>query len=256
MTQPTSDTYSLQNFNANGFCIIRSWLDAAALLEVRTAAIAELDNAAAPWELEAEAGYPCAPLTVDAEGGQTPRRLLQAYARSPIFKLFATEPKLKSVMQRLLPADEVMLTQAHHNCIMTKLPQYSSHTGWHQDYRYWSFDSSNLITAWLALGCENAKNGGLQVVPGSHKLELAASQFDKQQFFKAELPENQKILSDAINVQLNPGDLLCFHANTLHSATRNSTLDPKVALVFTFHNALNYPTPNTRSSLHPSIALP
>ncbi len=219
------------------------------------AAMNELEHPQKPWELEAEVGYPFAPKDLSAVGGYTPRRLLQAYSRSPVFQRVAQDQRLKHLIQQLLPAQQVMLAQTHHNCIMTKLPQFSSDTGWHQDYRYWSFASSNLITTWLALGDENADNGGLRVIAGSHRLALSAEQFDGKQFFKADAPENKKLLSDAINITLKPGDLLCFHANLLHAATRNNTSEPKVALVFSYHDAKNAATPNTRSSLRPSIEL-
>lgn len=255
MASSSQQEFTVDNFKKNGFCIMPDWLSGQELLDIRMAAMAELENAQPPWELEAEVGYPFAPKSTNAEGGQTPRRLLHAFNRTPYFQYFATDTQLKYLMQRLLPASNVMLTQAHHNCLMTKLPQFSSNTGWHQDYRYWSFDSSNLVTAWLALGYENENNGGLQVVPGSHLLALQADQFCEKKFFKTNLPQNKIILNEAINVPLKPGDLLCFHANLLHCATRNNTLEPKLALVFTYHSSKNSPTPNTRSSLFPSIVI-
>ncbi|WP_053980105.1 phytanoyl-CoA dioxygenase family protein [Marinagarivorans algicola] len=255
-SQLSSEYYTQAHFHTHGFCVLPSWLNASALLDIRTVAMSELEHAKKPWELEAEVGYPFAPKNLLATGGDTPRRLLQAYSRSPVFQRFAQDVRIKRLMQQLLPAQQVMMAQTHHNCIMTKLPQFSSDTDWHQDYRYWSFSSPNLITAWLALGDENAENGGLRVIPGSHRLALNAEQFDEKKFFKTETPENKKLLSNAINITLKPGDLLCFHANLLHAATRNNTSKPKVALVFSYHDATNLATPNTRSSSRPSIKLP
>ena len=57
-----------------------------------------------------------------------------------------------------------MLSQCHHNCVMTKHPGCSA-TLWHQDIRYWSFDRPELISAWFALDQEEAVNGALRVIP-------------------------------------------------------------------------------------------
>ena len=61
------------------------------------------------------------------------------------------------------------MSQAHHNCVMTKNPGYSSETHWHQDIRYWSFQQPELVSVWTALGREHKGNGCLRVLPGSHQ---------------------------------------------------------------------------------------
>ena len=93
---------------------------------------------AGPIEYEADTRYPGAPESRDAEGGRTARRLLQAYARSGTLAQWATQAAIAQALQQLLEQD-VLLSQTHHNCIMTKQARYSSLTGWHRDSRYWHF---------------------------------------------------------------------------------------------------------------------
>jgi phytanoyl-CoA hydroxylase len=182
------------------------------------------------------------------------RRLLQAYRRHPIFRHWVHSETLTARLRQLLgPA--IDLSQAHHNCVMTKNPAFSSATGWHQDIRYWSFAQSDLVSTWLALGPEHADNGCLLLVPGSHRLQVSTAQYDEALFFRTDLDRNRAILESQIPATLEAGDVLFFHARVLHAAGSNHTRDSKLAAVFTFHAADNRPAPGTRSASLPDIPL-
>ena len=213
-----------------------------------------LTNRIAPFELEAQTGYPGAPADEQAQGGQTIRRLLGAFQRDPIFSQWARHPFIVSVMQQLFDSS-VSLVQTHHNCIMTKSPAFSSDTGWHQDIRYWRYESPKLINAWLALEDENKEKGGLMVIPGSHKAQYHTSQFDERMFFRPDGVYNRQILLSTMDVELNKGDVLLFHSRVLHAASRNYTQDCKYSLVFTYKPQDLKPIPDTRSASLPQINL-
>ncbi len=146
------------------------------------------------------------------------------------------------------------MSRAHHNCVMTKHPQYGSLTGWHRDVRYWSFESEDLVSVWLALGQEEVRNGALWFVPGSHNMALNARQFDGAKFFRGEDPDGAAIIKSAISPLLAPGDAVIFHAKTLHSAGRNETTQVKFSLVYTFHAASNAPLAGSRSASKPELS--
>lgn len=139
--------------------------------------------------------------------------------------------------------------------MMTKHPAYGSLTGWHRDARYWSFERDDLVSSWLALGTETVRNGGLWFVPGSHAMTFTSERFDSQKFFRADLPENEVLLRMAVSPELEPGDVVFFHCNTLHSAGQNLSDDVKFSLVFTYHGTSNSPLPGTRSASKPEVAL-
>ena len=208
-----------------------------------------------PLEYEAQVRYPGAPDSLDAPGGRTVRRLLQACARDRLYRDWATSPALANRLHQLL-GPRLELSQAHHNCIMTKNPAFSSATGWHQDIRYWSFERPELVSVWLALGAEHEENGCLWLVPGSHKMELRREQYDDDRFFRADLDGNREILKAKVAAELDEGDVLFFHCRLLHAAGRNRTDLIKFAAVFTYHAADNLPLPDTRSASLPEIPLP
>lgn len=244
----------IQEFQSNGYLILKNFTSHAQCLSIIQIAQDALINETQPIEYEADTRYPGAPISLDAEGGKTARRLLQAYARSPIISTWAKQEKLKQCLQQLL-GEEFLLSQSHHNCIMTKQARFSSLTGWHRDSRYWSFQKPELVTVWLALKDEFIENGSLLVIPTSHKLEVEAIQLDEAQFLRAELPKNQKLIEQAKTVQLEQGDVLLFSSNLFHAAGCNQTADAKLSLVMTYRAKNNYPIPGSKSTRFPEISM-
>ena len=208
-----------------------------------------------PLEYEAQVRYPGAPASLDAPGGRTVRRLLQACARDALYRKWATSAEVANRLRQLL-GPQLDLSQAHHNCVMTKNPAFSSATGWHQDIRYWSFQRPELISVWLALGPEHEENGCLWLVPGSHRMEFRREQYDDDRFFRTDSDENHEILRARVAAELDEGDALFFHCRLLHAAGKNLTALTKFAAVFTYHAVDNHPLPGTRSASLPEIALP
>jgi phytanoyl-CoA hydroxylase len=219
-----------------------------------TVARDHLTREVAPLEFETEVEYPGSPESLKAAGGRTVRRLKQAHSRDIVFTEWAGSRQLQSRLQQLL-GPSIVMPLAHHNCVMTKQPDFSSDTGWHRDIRYWSFQRPELVSVWLALGEEHPENGGLFVIPGSHRIELGAGQLDEQHFIRADIPENQSLLNKRQAVELEPGDVLFFHACTLHEASRNFTSETKFSSVFTFRPSANQPVPQSRSCA-PELLLP
>ena len=252
--QQLSDV-ALAAFQRQGYLRVRGFFSGERLVRLRAAALDALADCQAHVEYEAQTGYPGAPSSLDAPGGQTPRRLLQAYARYPATHSLVHDARLLLWLRQLLDTDNPCLSQAHHNCLMTKYPGYSSVTNWHQDNRYWRFTRPDLVTAWLALGPEQADNGALQVLPGSHLWNLAPEQLDPDLFLRPDLAQNRALLAQAQTLDLAAGDLLLFHSRLFHAAGRNVTSEVKLAWVFTFHAADNAPLAGTRSAAYPDIRL-
>lgn len=251
-TFPPSD---LDHFQRNGFVIARGLASPGVVAAMRQVTLEGIERHIPPIEYEADLHYPGAPESRDAEGGRTARRLKMALGRSPVFIEFLSQPAVVGRLQQLL-GPQVVCPLAHHNCIMTKQPEFSSETGWHQDVRYWSFTRPDLVSAWLALGAERPQNGCLWVIPGSHRMNLERFRFDDALFFRTDLADNQPILATKIPVELNPGDVLFFHARTLHSASRNETSATKYSVVFTFRREDNLPLKGSRSAAAGELILP
>ena len=244
---------SPDTFERDGYLVVRGLVDRSGVDEMRASVRRALRPLQGPAEFETDVGYPGSPVSRDAAGGNTPRRLLHAYSRGSVFRRWATAPELGSTLRSVLREDRVEMSQCHHNCIMTKHPGFSSSTAWHQDIRYWSFDAPELVSVWLALGPEREENGALRVIPGSHRLHLDRGRFDRHLFLRPELDENRALIDTAAIVELEAGDALFFHCRLFHAAGKNCSGEVKLSAVFTYHAGRNRPIPGTRSDRYPSV---
>ncbi len=245
----------VEQFHQDGFLILRQVIDAALVSRLLDTTRNHVNARIEPFELEASLPYPNSPDSEDSPGGDTIRRLLQAFDRDPVYREWATSPDLVSVLHQLFGNDALRLTRAHHNCIMTKRPEYSSDTLWHRDTRYWNFSDNHLINAWLPLVSECKINGGLKIIPGSWQVELDDRQLDDEKFLRSDLNHNRVLIDAAVQVDLDPGDLLLFHARSLHAASRNHTDTTKYSVVFSYHGNSTTPVADSNSERIEEIAL-
>ncbi|MEO8164921.1 MAG: phytanoyl-CoA dioxygenase family protein, partial [Betaproteobacteria bacterium] len=140
---PVFTSSELDAFERNGFVVARKLVTHDRYENLKAVAQRQLAAQIGPMEYEAQVKYPGSPPSAQAPGGSIVRRLLQASARDPLFREWATSSAIGARLHQLLGSD-VELSQAHHNCVMTKNPAFSSATGWHQDIRYWSFQKPEL----------------------------------------------------------------------------------------------------------------
>lgn len=254
-TTAADKSLDAQRFARDGFLIRRAMCSPEQCAQLQRVTEEHLREVRGPVEYEADVGYPGAPESKTEEGGLTVRRLLSACSREEVYRRWATSAAVFDQLQALFGRDDIVVSQSHHNCVMTKHPGHSSATLWHQDIRYWSFDAPELISVWLALGDENESNGALKVIPGSHLLDLDRGRFDSSLFLRPELDSNRALIDQAESVLLQAGDVLFFHCRLFHAAGMNLTQQTKLSPVFTYHLSDNRPIPNTRSAQLPGISL-
>ncbi|WP_410497489.1 phytanoyl-CoA dioxygenase family protein [Chitinibacter sp. S2-10] len=240
-------------FVRDGVLILRGFARPERVAAIRAEAMHQLQLRLPPLELEAELGYPGAPDSTQAQGGSTIRRLRGMATRDAVFLDWAGEQPLLQLIARLLGSQDISLTQAHHNSLMTKQPSFSSDTLWHRDVRYWRFARPELVSSWLALGDESPVNGGLGFIAGSHRVDFPDDAFDEKEFLLPDHPLAAPWVSKAEFPTLQAGDVVLFDARTFHAASRNATSATKYSLVFSYHASDNLPQAGSRSASLPSI---
>ena len=251
----------LAQFNKDGFIVLRKFLDVQSCDAILEVAKRHLNQYIEP--IETELGYNNQSKATriqktDYDSGvedvTVVRRLRQVYDRDILFKAWMENEKIRPILQQILD-DQVVLTTAHHNSIMTKMPYVSTPTSWHQDRRYWRYSDDNLVSVWLALDEETQDNGVLEFIPASHKMTFEAEQFDEKEYFSSDNVLNTEVLKTKVSTDLEKGDVVLFHTLLLHRANKNNTSNTKISFVYTVKGEKTKAESGTRSSEFPEIAL-
>jgi hypothetical protein len=95
----------------------------------------------------------------------------------------------------------------------------------HQDNFYLKVDPGTCIAAWVALDPADRENGGLEVVPGTHRMDLfCPEEADQGTSFTREYVPPPPGLK-AVGVDMAPGDVLFFNGQLVHGSGPNQSTD-------------------------------
>jgi ectoine hydroxylase-related dioxygenase (phytanoyl-CoA dioxygenase family) len=105
---------------------------------------------------------------------------------------------------------------------------------WHQDNFYFPFEPRDPIAGvWLAITETTLDNGCLQVLPGSHREPVHAHVPDaRPQTNPAYFEIVDHDMSHAVDVPMDPGDLLVFDSHLMHRSTDNVSDGVRAAMVY------------------------
>ncbi|MGQ3722714.1 phytanoyl-CoA dioxygenase family protein [Natrialba aegyptia] len=113
-----------------------------------------------------------------------------------------------------------------------KKPQSDNRTLWHQDGAYWTqfINPLQVISVWAAFDRTTPENGCMKFIPGSHKegylehdISGVVSDGDKDDDEEVNLEEAGYDESDAVDIELKPGDISIHRPSILHASYRNTT---------------------------------
>ncbi len=95
----------------------------------------------------------------------------------------------------------------------------------HQDNFYLKVEPGTCIAAWLALDPADRENGGLEVVPGTHAMDIfCPEEADSTLSFTRDYVPVPPGLA-AVPVDLAPGDVLFFNGSLVHGSGPNRSTD-------------------------------
>lgn len=95
----------------------------------------------------------------------------------------------------------------------------------HQDNFYLKAHPGTCVAAWVAVDRADQENGGLVVVPGSHRTEVfCPEEADPKESFTTHLVRVPEGLREE-PVNLDPGDVLFFHGSVIHGSYPNRSSD-------------------------------
>ena len=93
---------------------------------------------------------------------------LRRYTVDPSWASIARHPKVKGIVSELIGGDPMIVQTMY----MAKSPDGGTGVALHQDTHYIRNEPNSLMACWIALTDTDRENGGLCVVPASHKRPL------------------------------------------------------------------------------------
>jgi hypothetical protein len=152
-------------------------------------------------------------------------------------------------IERVIDAAEALIGEAvyHYHSKMVRKPSRSSgEIGWHQDFSGWYQDGClfpDMLTCVIAVTPATASNGCLRMIAGSHKMGRIDRVAGTDSYYSVYPQRLEGILKRCtpVAIEMEPGDGLFFHGNTLHASSPNRTDKPRVLVELSYNAVSNAP---------------
>lgn len=203
-----------KDFDRDGFVTVRQLLSKEEFAELTR----ELDRyikEIVPTLPDADAFY------VDKSRPSTLKQM-QHMQIDPYFRDYTQQPKWLALAEELL-GEKVLCEYPEW---FNKPPGEEAPTPPHQDNYYFCLNPPQVITVWMALDKVNQENGCVRYVRGSHRKGIrphgrsAILGFSQGILDFSDEDRAQEVLTD-----LEPGDVIVHHGNTIHRAEPNRSTD-------------------------------
>ena len=177
----------------------------------------------------------------DTSGAFT-RMALWNHPGDSVYGLAARSRRVVDTMEDLLGGE----VYHYHSKLTAKQPFEGGAWEWHQDYGYWYHNGCLfplMASVMIALDHSTRDNGCLQVLRGSNRLGRIEHKMLEGEQVGADLKrveEAGKVL-ERVYVELEPGDGLFFHCNTLHRSDQNRSPNRRWTLLCCYNAARNNP---------------
>ncbi len=235
---PTGPLLSSQvtSFLQDGFLIVREFLDAEETeLTLRAA---RQDEALRIHAME----------VIDTKGRSTNLSLWN-HPGDDIYGAICRCRRVVDSMEQLLEEE----VYHYHSKLSAKEPKVGGAWEWHQDYGYWYQNGClfpDLASVFIALDPATRENGCLQLLKGSHRMgRVEHGRFGSQTGADPERVEAALKRLERVYCEMQAGDAVFFHGNTLHSSDANLSDKPRWGLICCYNTKSNNPY---KESHHPT----
>ena len=177
----------------------------------------------------------------DATGAAT-RMVTWNHPGDSVYGMAARSTRMVDTMEDLLGGE----VYHYHSKLTAKEPYGGGAWEWHQDYGYW-YNNGCLFplmaSCMIALDRTTRANGCLQVLKGSHLMGRIDHGLLEGQQVGADLSrvEEARARLETVYAEMDPGDGLFFHCNTLHRSDQNRSPDRRWTLICCYNAARNDP---------------
>ncbi len=177
----------------------------------------------------------------DASGAAT-RMALWNHPGDSVYGLAARSTRMVDTMEDLIGGE----VYHYHSKLTAKEPYEGGAWEWHQDYGYWYHNGClypDMASAMIALDRCTADNGCLQVLRGSHRMGRIEHGLMEGEQVGANSSRIEHAIArhERVYCEMEPGDVVFFHCNTLHRSDQNRSAARRWTLICCYNAASNNP---------------
>ena len=151
----------------------------------------------------------------------------------------AQHPALLGMIEQLIGPDIILWITR----VLCKPAVKGREVPWHQDGEYWPMRPLATCSAWVAIDPVSPVNGCMRSIPGSHKRkELYRHHATNREnlVLDLELDQDQFDEADAVNVELQPGQISLHDVRLIHGSLANNSGRRRAALIMRYMPATSH----------------
>ncbi|MFA5487734.1 MAG: ectoine hydroxylase [Candidimonas sp.] len=233
------DESQLQFYERNGFLVLHDVFDESEVAGL----LSEIDRMSRDRKIKD------AEFTITEPGSDEVRSIFKVHSLNDRMAELARDPRLLPVARQILGSDVYM----HQSRANMKPGFKGKEFYWHSDFETWHTEDG--MPTMRALSCSvlltdnNACNGPLMLVPGSHQQFISCVGQTPDKHYKSSLKKQEYGVPDPISLQLlvenggiepvvaKAGSVVFFDCNTMHGSSGNISPWPR-ANVFMVYNSV------------------
>jgi non-heme Fe2+,alpha-ketoglutarate-dependent halogenase len=152
--------------------------------------------------------------------GESSKDIREWHETSTYLYEIAMNPKILDLVEGILGANFYFWASN----FFIKEPHNPATVGWHQDAYYWPMAPHNSVTVWLAFDDVDEVNGGMKLIPGSHRGGIIKHNRSKQtsSVLTLELEDGSGFDADsAVQFRLKAGECSLHDDRAIHGSPAN-----------------------------------
>ena len=154
------------------------------------------------------------------EPGETSKDIREWHEASTYLYEIAMHPRILDLVEGILGKNFYMWASS----FFIKEPHTTSTVGWHQDAYYWPMTPHNSVTVWLAFDDVDEINGGMKLLPGSHRGGIIKHKksLTTSSVLTLELADGSDFSADnAVQFRLKAGECSLHDDRAIHGSPAN-----------------------------------
>ena len=156
------------------------------------------------------------------------RRIKNPIAQHPVYDATMRHPRILDIVEQLIGPG----VRRNNTKLNMKEPDEGSAVEWHQDWAFYPHSNDDLLAVGVCIDDMTAQNGGMLMVPGSHKGALYSHH--ENGVFVGAVSDPAFQPGEVAQCLVKAGGITIHHARTLHASTPNHSTQPRRLLLFEY----------------------